>query len=286
MKYIPDIFSNREIAILIWLIALLLFFILNKTTREPSGGLIKLFFGRQIFTIFCLMTLYVFGIIYLLYKLSFWNNELIKDTVFWFCTVAIVMFFNTNKVDNKKYFKKILLDAIKWTGIIEFVMNFYTFSLPVELILVPLLTLIGATKVFAEVSRQKIENREQVIKLLENILSIIGILFILFVIYKTIAEYNQLFTFINLKSLLLPPILTVLFLPFIYFLALYMKYETLFIRIGFMINKKEMVSTVKCKIFLAANFNLNKINKIEKNITKAGFYDNENLSEYLKEILK
>lgn len=288
MKIVFDIFSNREVSLFIWLTILLGFLFTKKDTRTSFGGLIKAFFATKLIGLFSLMTIYVSAIIFILYKFAFWEKDLLKDTLFWFFSVASVMFFNANKVETINFFSKNIREAIKWTFILEFILNFYSFSLPLELVLVPLLILIAATQAFAEVSPKKVANQEQVVKLLQNILSIFGIVTIIFVTYKTILEYKVLFTILNLKSLLLPVVLTISFLPFIYFLAVGIKYEMLFLHLKFMINDKNLRKRIKWRIFLAATFNLTKLQNISKRVKKAGFYDkeNDNLNAYIKSILK
>lgn len=46
---------------------------------------------------------------------------------------------NVNKVNNKTYFKKIIIDSIRLTIAIEFILNFFTFSFFKEFILVPII---------------------------------------------------------------------------------------------------------------------------------------------------
>ena len=152
MQSFFEIFSNREIALFIWVIILILFLFSKKDTRHSLKGLVKAFFAKKLITLFVLMVLYVFGIVLILYKLTFWKGDLMKDTVFWFLSVASIMFFNINKVESKQYFKNHIYETIKWTIILEFVMNFYTFTLPTELFLLPFIILVSATKTFAEVS--------------------------------------------------------------------------------------------------------------------------------------
>ncbi len=288
MKIVFDIFSNREVALMVWITILLLFLFTKRDTRKSFGGLVKAFFAKKLITLFSLMAVYVFAIVFILYKLTFWENDLLKDTLFWFFSIAAVMFFNANKADTTNFFSKNICEAIRWTIILEFIINFYSFSFPIELVLVPILILIGATQAFAEVSPKKVANQEQVVKLLQNILIFFGIVTIIFVIYKTILEYNILFTVLNLKSLLLPAILTILFLPFIYYLAVGIKYEMLFLHLKFMVSDKSLRNKIKWKIFLAATFNLTKLQSVSKKVNKAGFYDNENdnLDSYISSILK
>jgi hypothetical protein len=88
----------------------------------------------------------------------------------------------------------------------------------------------------------------------------------------------------TLVELFLPSVITILFIPFLYSLALYIAYENYFIALDCMTVKTEKVKEVKKYILRTANFNLNKIRNIEKNFHKRVFYDDTDLKSYVKTI--
>lgn len=95
------------------------------------------------------MTVYVLLIIYFLYEIKFWNPTLLKETIFWYFGVAFISLVNANKVNqDEEYFKKIFKDNLKLIVILELITTFYSFSLIVELILVPLLLIITMLSAF------------------------------------------------------------------------------------------------------------------------------------------
>jgi cytochrome c biogenesis protein CcdA len=226
----------------------------------------------------------VIGILFLLSKMSFWDFSILKDTIFWFFSVALVMFFNANNINSNSYFFDIARDSVKWTIILEFITNFYTFSLPIELILIPILIVVAFTQAFAEVYKER-KDYEQANKFLKNVLSFIGTVIILFSLYKTIVSYKQLFTVDNLKSLLLPIVLTVLIIPFIYLLSVGINYENLFLRVRFMTNDAHLKKKIKWKIFLRAKLSLSKLLRISKRINKADLYSDDDLEHYMINLL-
>ena len=146
--------------------------------------------------------------------------------------------------------------------------------------MLPILALIVATQAYSEFDKKNI----QVTKLLTNILSIFGFVFLGFSIYKTINVYETCFSINTLQIFALPIILTILFIPFIYFLCLYSAYESYFVRLDFMTVKKDEVKVTKKLIQRRANINLNRLNRIIENFDKRVFYDNTNLKEYIEEI--
>lgn len=69
----------------------------------------------------------------------------------------------------------------------------------------------------------------------------------------------------NLKTLILPPLLTVAFIPFVYLFALIITYETLFVRLSiFNKNNPDLIKFTKHKIILAYHLNLLELNRFAK----------------------
>lgn len=213
-------------------------------------------------------------------KVNFWDLDYLKDSLLWLFTVGFVLIFKSVEAKDITYFKNILRESLKWTVLFEFIINFYSFSLITEFIMLPVLVFITTTQAFSELDKKNI----QVTKLLTNILSLIGIVFLGFSIYKTIIGFETFFSFTTLRIFIFPIVLTTLFLPFIYFLSLFSVYESYFIRLDFMTVKKDEVKTVKKLIKRIANINLNKLNRIITNFDKKVFYDNTNLDVYIKSI--
>jgi hypothetical protein len=281
MKLITDIFSTRELSLLIWLLIGLTAMMFGKDMRKSLGGIFKLLFGKQIGIILLLLTVYVTATLFLLHKIGTWDFTLLKDTIFWFVSVALVLFFSINKAKDTHFFKDIVKESFKWTIALEFFVNFYTFSLLTELILMPTTLFLAMTLAYSQTDKKY----EQVSKLLTNIFAIIGLTFFAYVTYKTFYNYQDFFTLHTLFSFLLPPILTVLLIPFLYLLALYMNYEVLFIRVDFMTNDSDKKQSLKREILLLANLNLNRLTSISKKLNKFDYYHSDNSKTYLRTLI-
>ena len=106
----------------------------------------------------------------------------------------------------------------------------------------------------------------------------------LFTSYKTFFDYSKLVETSSIKSFLLPIILTTIVIPYFYFLALFINYETIFIRIRFMFQDKKRKNNVKKYILFYANFSLNKLERISKGLNKFDIYHSEELKKYIKEL--
>lgn len=264
MKEILDSISNRELAISIWIVFAVVACLFSKKIRQSFSRVLKSLFAWKISASLFALFLHTAFYIIILYKLGFWNLSLLKDAIVWYLSFGFVSLMNINKINDAKYFKNVLLDAIKWTIVIEFIINFFAFSLIKEIILVPIILLSAVLQTVASFDQE----HKQVENLFRNILICFSIFVFIFSLYKTIEEYNMFFTIDNLKSFLLPIILSISFLPFMYFYNLFVKYEQLWIRLKYMVRNDTDRKRLKRQILIIANFDINKIVNISKNIAK------------------
>ena len=276
---IQAIFNNREIALLLWLAVIVLAVLLSKL-RKSLVPIVKILTSKMFLIIFSLIGAYLFGIILLLKNLEVWQTSNLKDVLFWLFTVGLILVFKINDAKSNAYFKGIFLSAIKWTIILEFVVNLYSFSLFTEIVILPGLVFLAMTQAVAEMD----EKHKVVSKFLQNVIALAGLSIFSYSLYKTVINFEAVLTFQNLVSFLLPSTITILFIPFVYFLALYSTYESYFIHLDFMTVKKDKVKETKKLILRIANINLDKLLRIKKNFEKRVFYDDTNLKEYIRVI--
>lgn len=279
MTELTDIFSTRELALLIWGLVFLILISLSQNIRQGIFGLLRVFFSKHLIRPFLLLVGYTLLTIFLLNQIGLWDKSLTKDTVFWFFTVAMVAFITINKAEDLVFFKEIIVDSIKWIVVIEFLINFYTFSLLTELTLVPIIVFISVIQAYSQTDKKY----ESVEKLFRNVITIIGLGLLVYVIYETVVEFRNTFTIQNLKSLLHPIIMTIAFLPFAYILALYMTYEMLFVRVDFLARDKKIGSRLKRQILWTANLNFNKLKRIGTNLNITDF-DSDDIKGFVKRI--
>ncbi len=278
---IQAVFNNREIALILWLFVIVLALLLSKL-RKSIVPIIKILTKRLFLILFFLIGAYLFGIILFFKYLGIWEITNLKDVLFWLFSVGIILVFKINDVENTGFFKGIFFSAIKWTIILEFVVNLYSFSLFVEIIILPVMFSLITIQAIAETD----EKHKVVLSFMRNIIAIVGFSIFSYSLYKTVVNFDDVLTLQNLVTFLLPSTFTILFIPFIYLLALYSTYNSYFINIDFMTKNKGKVKEVKKLILRIANINLDKLIRITKNFEKRVFYDDTNLKEYIKVISK
>lgn len=287
MNLLFNLFSNREIAAFIWLLIILIFICRTKEVRNSIFGFVKLFFDRKLFFAFSTFLIYTLCLVFILWYIEFWDVYLLKDTVYWIVFSGIILFVNVNKIESVHSLSKLIKDNIKAIAIWEFFFNFYTFSLIVELVLIPVISFFSIMVVFAEDSSKREENHKKVVALCWTVLGVIGFCMIVYVVCHAITEYEFLFSVSNIKSFILPMLLVILALPYFYILALYMNYESYIIIVKHVhgnsdskISKGLITSTFKY-----ANVNLKTLKSINK--YQANFDSSkESPDEYIRKVAR
>ena len=247
-----DIFSTRELATAFWvgaiLIAVGMAIVTNKKIRQGFIGVLKCFFNRKLRKLWEIYFLYI-GIITLMFSMSpIWKNIYLKDIILWtlFSGLTICMNAVAGEAD-EKYISKVLKDNIRFTVVTEFLLSTFTFSFWVELIIIPITTVIVLFDTVAEHKSDAIA----VHKLLQDVMAFAGLCVILQTVRVGILEYRELNVTNTLVSFFIPIVYLLLVTPLEYAFELYSKYEMLFIQMHFkepsdkMVRRKRHLKVIK-----------------------------------------
>ncbi|MCF8297007.1 MAG: hypothetical protein K9J13_05610 [Saprospiraceae bacterium] len=210
------------------------------------------------------MLFYIAILIFAFYKISLWDSSLIKNTIYWTFGCAFIMFFNIDKaLNNERHFRKIFKDCFKLIIIIEFLSTLYSFHLAIEFLSIPIILFIGVMIAFSEY--KEVDNR--VIKFF-NLLSVLyALAVIIFSIVSISGNLEVVFTIENLKSILFGSVMTLLLIPFLYFVALFMVYESFFNMQKFILkDKPKLFKFLKWRIIKRCNFRLKKIRLVNEKL--------------------
>ena len=277
-----NLFSNREIALFLWVFIIVILLSLNKPIRKSFRPVLKAFFSKRILVAVLCLLLYVSVIVFALHCIRYWDFSLLKDTVFWTMGFAFVLMFRLNDIKRFKDFRVVLKDAFKWTLIVEFIVAFYSFSLAFEIIIFPIILLIVLMQAYSEAHTE----HQQVNRVLLTILSVIGFVIFCYSAYMTFSHSETLFSIQSGKVFLLPIILTVLFFPFIYLLSLYAIYEVLFTKLRIFLKDDSIRRKVKGQILMVANVNIERLSNISQRVIHERPFTEDNLHEKIKAISK
>lgn len=281
-----DILNNREIAISLWLLAISAYIFSSSKMAEIRTifkGILSAFFARQIISVFCLMFAYMAIVIYWLSELDLWNFEQLKNTVFWCASVGFMSLFKLEQIKkDKSFFKHSVIDNLKLLAILQFIVGVYTFSLWVEVLLVPVLVLIGAMLAVAETDKKY----HQVKVLLEYFLSLFGVAVIVYTLYMLTTNFGEFGREKTAYDFFVPPLLTLCYLPFVFFMLIYTTYEQVFVRLKFAIKNRFHRYTAKFYAFVLFNVRISLLERWSYEVARANIESHSDLVDTFRHIFK
>lgn len=252
-------FNNREIALLFNMMIFIIWMLFTKGIRKSLVNLLKQFFVKEILILTSFMLAYTYAILYVLSTIKLWDNSMIKEALYWTFGVGIIILFNSNEViKEESYFKKIITEKFKLLIIIEFIVGLYVFGLLFELILMPIVILFSLLLGYTDVHKEHEEAR----KFTDWFFGILGFTYLLYSGYNIYHDVTSLANYYNLKLFLFPIFMTFLFIPFAYFIALFIQYEVLFLRIKRSFKDDDiMYRYAKWRVLLSVNISFVKLRR-------------------------
>lgn len=281
-----DIFNNREIAVGFWLLVISVYVLLSPKMVEVRSSfrhLLSAFFVRQIVSVLGLMVAYMMLVVYFLYEMDLWNTEQIKNTIFWCVSVGFMSLFKIESIKkDKSFFKHSVLDNLKLLAIFQFVVGVYTFPIWIETLLVPVLVLISAMTAIAEMDKR----HHQVKVLLEYCLSVFGVILIVYTLYMLATSFDEFANEKNAYDFFVPPLLTLFYLPFVFFMLVYSTYEQVFIRLKFSIASKLYRNLAKIYALVLLNLRLSLLDRWSYHVSRIKVESHADLVKSFRHIFK
>ncbi len=198
--------------------------------------MLKYTLHKRFVKLFIVVFVYIFAMVVALRFAGVWDASQFKNTILWSLTVACVSVFRVNKIDkDQDYFKNAVFDNLKIVAIIEFIVAFHNFSIITELAIVPVIFSVAVFKEFTDGKREH--------SIVNAIASWILFGFGLFLVgnaaFRLAGDFWGFAKPETLNNFTLPITLTILFLPFIFSLALFVRYELAFVRLGIIFKENE-----------------------------------------------
>ena len=265
-EFLP-LFSNRELAIIIWVAIFLVYALFNKGLRSSTTRLLRIYYGYKLAAIRLILYLQIGAVTYILFRTGVFSQyALIKTVVEYSLFSAVVLLYESIYAPSE-HIRKTILHYLAATTILTVYLNSFSYSLITEVLLLPIVCLLFAIIAYTEHQNDpQYKNTSGCATVILIFLALSGIGY---VIYQTI--HCQLETMIeNLaREVLIPLIMTYILIPYVYLVAVFSKYELLFVRLSVR-NKNEKNPSGnhyrKWKIAIIKKCQLN-ITKIE-NCTK------------------
>ncbi|EES72913.1 hypothetical protein POTG_02320 [Paenibacillus sp. oral taxon 786 str. D14] len=267
LSQLNQVFSNRELAIGFWILIFILYALSLHNVRAQIPGMLKIMFSRKLVYWYITMCIYYLLMIYILIKIGFWEYRQLKDTLVWFFVTGVISASSAiGKAKDISYFYNMIKENVKIVAIVEFITNLYSFRVIWEIVIVFLIIVSSIFVGFIEHSADY-QNRNAIIKNFFNaILFIIGFIVIIHSIRSIILGLDQINVSELIKDFLLPLLLSLMFVIYIYFFVLYAAYEIFFIRLSF---KKtiddNLRGKLKLRILFFCNINIKKVSNFVQN---------------------
>ncbi|GFP27805.1 hypothetical protein HKBW3S43_00953 [Candidatus Hakubella thermalkaliphila] len=219
--------NERQLATLIWLGVFALLILLHPKGRAGVRNIAARVANLKIIIPIVALLVYLGVLVFVGWRVKWWTIDLTTDTVFWFFGSALVLLFNIDRVSKtERFFRQVVLGTVGVTALTEFFVNdLFVFSLPVELLLMPVLSVLVMISVLAGH-----EPRFRSVKrLVDSVLALVGISLVVYIGVRVVSGWDA----IDKVDFALPLWLMIGVLPFIYVVSLYSNYERAFKWIDF-----------------------------------------------------
>ncbi|MDQ8195468.1 hypothetical protein QEH59_13615 [Coraliomargarita sp. SDUM461004] len=239
--------DNREISLLFWLAVVLAWGCTHRQIREGLINLLASALKPKLVIGFVMMLAYITSCVLFLWLNGVWDSSNLKATIIWSLTAAALMVGKviSNDATPTKFFGSAVWGGLKLSVVLEFVVQLYVFPLVVELFVVPIAALIGAMIAVCETD----EKFAPVKRLLNGVLSILGFTMIAYAAYRLPPEFSNFWQWSTVLSFSLPIVLTVLFIPFLWLVAVAVAYENVFCRLQFFMTDSKMQRFVRRQMY-------------------------------------
>lgn len=276
--------NNREIATLVYLGLLLAVILLWKNGRPFALNVVRAFFSPKLALIWLLMSLYVASSVWLLACLKLWDWPNLKSALLWWLLVGFTCIFEAQKLKDKpQLLGKLVRDAFKISVLVIFIAELVSFPLWVEMLLLPTLVFLSLLITVGEYQADK-PGMLRLLSLLRGI-QVFGGLLILGCSYWLVASSITEFVLINtLRELALPIFIWIMFIPFIFILAVFMTYEESFIHLKMRPKQAAIVRYARWRALFAFGWNIDGVKRLTRDIRERDITDVQGIIEAIHEI--
>lgn len=227
---ILPLFSNRELAIIIWVAIFLIYALFNKGIRESLARLLRIYYGYKLLTIRLILYIQIGIVTYILFRTgAFSQHSLIKTVVEYSLFSGVVLLFESISAPSE-HIRKTILHYLAATTILTVYLNSFSYSLIIEILLLPMVCFLFAFIAYTEHQNDpQYKNTSGCATVILIFLALSGIGY---VIYQTIHCQPEVMIENLAREVLIPLIMTCILIPYVYLVAVFSKYELLFVRMN------------------------------------------------------
>jgi glucose-6-phosphate-specific signal transduction histidine kinase len=158
--------------------------------------------------------------------------------------------------------KRAILDNLKASIFVEYLVSLYVFNFFIELVLVPSVVFLGMMIAVT----QNDQKYSKVKGCLNVTLSLLGLVIIGYSLYNAYNDLASLTSIGTAKNFASPIILSILFLPFIYLVMVYFKYESFYLRLQYFIKDPHLLRYTKLRATLFCRLDFKMLDTFAKKV--------------------
>jgi hypothetical protein len=273
--------TNREVAALLWSTVFAAWALSVPSVRAGIGPVLRLMLSPAISTTLSLMLAYVGAIVFGLHRIGLWSLSDTKDTILWLIGFAFLGVFETPTISRTPgRLNAVAMEVFGLAVFIEFVVNLYVMPLWIELLLVPLLTVVGLMLVLADRHSEHVRTA----RFLRAVQSVVGLGVALFLLTQFARHFRELATLDTLRQFALPLALSLLFVPFLYCLAVYTAYDGAFRLLGWRIGDRVVRRYARRQTILACHVRIGTLNEWTRRVARTTFDSKESVDAAISKL--
>lgn len=261
-----DVLNTREQASLIWLAIIAIWLTTKKIDLWVMvAGLARVFFVPVIMRSIALMVVYIALCVWLLAQLDLWTLANLKTTILWSLTFALVLMMDVRRFseDASRSLTGQLKELFGATILIQFLAEFYTFALWIELMLVPVASFLVLSPT---VTKGKPEFA--IVERFFGVLSaLIGFIVLGHAVWQVIAHFRGFATADTAREFAVPLILSLLLAPFLYALNMRVMVDTTLRHLDRQIKDEKLRRYAALRGILAFGFNADLMRRWRRNLS-------------------
>ncbi|MCE5163756.1 hypothetical protein [Plesiomonas sp. PI-19] len=252
MKDFLQSFDNRDIAICLWSLVLFCYVLRSESVRDSLIDLLKSLAHKKIIMSLIVFLAYYIFVVCVTKLFGLWALSQLKLTIIWFLFVGVPGLASSIKVDKGFIdFSKLALSNLSLSVLFEFFINVYKFPLVIELIFVPLVTLITWIVVYAGYH----DEHKNVEVFGKKIIHVIGGCVIFYAMYNLVFDFDELLKVDNLRQFILPLIYSVGVIPALWLSSVYSVYDSVFTMIPLRSKNKSVHNYLRLSLAVRFRFN-------------------------------
>ena len=226
--WIQTNFNDREIAIGIWLLFAVILCLFRKEVRSGIWSILKTVVQIKLLILFGSLAFNTVALCWLFSQLGLWASDQLIPAILWYFFSGLVLTCRSLSVkEDERYFRSLLWDNLRIIEIFEFIVVAYSFSLLVELFLVPIMVFVGLIIAIADTKKEYAS--------VKRLFEWIALAVLIGMLWKSMGSiWGQSGSFVTVqtgRNFLLPIILTIGSIPFFYFWFCFSHIENASIRI-------------------------------------------------------